>query len=89
MLRRLAKNAVSARFTVRTPNVVWRGLSGPPREDAEAMVGLAGIPVLPHRMSAHNSITLDVDMITGDYAKNRYAAKASQCAYSFVADIKH
>jgi hypothetical protein len=40
-------------------------------DDAAAMMGLAGIPVLPHRLTAHDSVTLDVDTITGDYAKNR------------------
>ena len=50
-----------------------RGFSGvgADPDDAAAMVGLAGIPVLPHRLTAHDSVTLDVDTITGDYAKNR------------------
>jgi len=49
----------------------FSGGVGPDPNDSAAMVGLAGIPVLPHKMSSHNSVTLDVDDITGDYAKNR------------------
>ena len=50
----------------------FSGSVGPDPDDSAAMVGLAGIPVLPHKLSSHNSVTLDVDEITGDYAKNRW-----------------